>query len=164
MKKHVREVHPGLGYKCPRPNCGRILSRPMTHHPCQARPMELFLYHRLTGAKGENVKEMYKKWEEEELPELWKEHFKSPFQCPNPITPLPVDRPPRRPSPLERCYKRPATPASYDDLPKRRKPSTLSILPEEELDLQHDPVPISLELPPGFEVLSNPSGPCWCHL
>ena len=115
--------------------------------------MELFLYHQQTGAKGEKVKEIVKKWEEEELPKLWKEQFKSPFQCPNPITPLPVDQPPRRPSPLERCYKRTATPASYDDLPKRRKPSTLSSLPEEELDLQHDPVPFSLELSTNIKVI-----------
>ena len=53
VKRHVREVHSGFGYKCPRPKCGRVLSRHMRHHPCEAQPRELFLYHRQTGARGE---------------------------------------------------------------------------------------------------------------
>ena len=87
---------------------------------------------------------------------MWKEHFKSPFQSPKPVTPLPADPPARRPSPLERCDKRPSTQASYNDPPKRRK-SNMRSLPEEELDLQHDPVPISLDLPSGIEIQPNPA-------
>ena len=151
VKRHVREVHSGFGYKCPRPKCGTVLSRHMRHHPCEAQPRELFLYHRQTGARGEKAERMLKQWEEEELPKKWKEHFKSPFESPEPVTPLPADPPARRPWPLERCHKRPSTPASYNDPPKRRK-SNVRSLPEEELDLQHDPVPISLDLPSGIEI------------
>ena len=156
VKRHVREVHSGFGYKCPRPLCGRVLSRHMRHHPCEAQPRELFLYHRQTGARGEKAERMLKQWEEEELPKMWKEHFKNPFKSPEPVTPLPADPPARRPSPLERCHKRPSNPASYNDPPKRRK-SNMCSLPEEELDLQHDPVPISLDLPSGIEIQPNPA-------
>ena len=156
VKRHVREVHSRFGYKCPRPLCGRVLSRHMRHHPCEAQPRELFLYHRQTGARGEKAERMLKQWEEEELPKMWKEHFKNPFKSPEPVTPLPADPPARRPSPLERCHKRPFTPASYNGPPKRRK-SNMCDLPEEELDLQHDPVPITLDLPSGIEIQPNPA-------
>ena len=87
---------------------------------------------------------------------MWKEHFKNQFKSLEPVTPLPADPPARRPSPLERCHKRPSTPASYNDPPKRRK-SNMCDLQEEELDLQHDPVPISLDLPSGIETQPNPA-------
>ena len=128
----------------------------MTHSPCKARPMDLFLYHRETGAKGERAEEMLRKWEEERLPEMFKVYFKSPFQVPKPVSPLPAER---RRSPLENCYKRPAPKVSYNIPPKKpreSKPAATATV-EDDLDLGHDPVPISLDVPPGFETRPNPS-------
>ena len=128
----------------------------MTHSPCKARPMDLFLYHRETGAKGERAEEMLRKWEEERLPEMFKVYFKSPFQVPKPVSPLPAER---RRSPLENCYKRPAPKVSYNIPPKKpreSKPAATATI-EDDLDLGHDPVPISLDVPPGFETRPNPS-------
>ena len=128
----------------------------MTHSPCKARPMDLFLYHRETGAKGERAEEMLRKWEEERLPEMFKVYFKSPFQVPKPVSPLPAER---RRSPLENCYKRPAPKVSYNIPPKKpreSKPAATATV-EDDLDLGHDPVPISLDVPPGFEARPNPS-------
>ena len=46
---------------------------------------------------------------------------------------------------------------SYNDPTKSKKPSvnTVNSLPEEEQDLQHDLVPISLDLPAGIEIQPN---------
>ena len=111
VKKHLKEVHSGFEYKCPRPRCGKILPRPMSHSPCDARPMEMILYHRETGAKGEAAEKMLNKWQEERLPILWQEAFKSPFEVPKPISPL-SNGPERLASPLERCYSRGKRPAN----------------------------------------------------
>ena len=118
--------------------------------------MDLFLYHRETGAKGERAEEMLRKWEEERLPEMFKVYFKSPFQVPKPVSPLSAER---RRSPLENCYKRPAPKVSYNIPPKKpreSKPAATATV-EDDLDLGHDPVPISLDVPPGFEARPNPS-------
>ena len=123
VKKHLKGVHSGFAYKCPRPRCGKILPRPMSHSRCDARPMEMILYHRETRANGEAAKKMLNKWQEERLPSLWQEAFKSPFEVPNRISPLPSG-PERLASPLEKCYnrgKRSASQTTYNEPPKRIK-------------------------------------------
>ena len=98
---------------------------------------------------------MLRKWEEERLPWMYKVYFKSPFQAPKPVSPL---LPERRRSLLENCYKRPAPKASYNDPAKKARESKLAnATAEDDLDLGHDLVPISLDVPPGFEARPNPS-------
>ena len=145
VKKHLKEVQSGFGYKCPRPRCGKILPRPVNHSPYDARPMEMILYHPETGANGEAAEKMLNKWQEERLPSLWQEAIKSPFEVPKPISPLP-NGPERLASPLEKCYnrgKRPASQTTYNEPPKRINRVEGPV--EDELDLRSDPVAICLE-------------------
>ena len=145
VKKHLEEQHSGYTYKCSR--CATMKVRRMKHVDCPATPQEMYLFHRVSGVKGAEAENGLKLFKEERMPSLWEETLRT--LLPTPISPLPPS-PPRLAPPLDKVYRNKLS-KKYQ---KERSEKTATPLPakrrrciEEDLDLQHDPVEISLDQP-----------------
>ena len=66
-----------------------MLARRQAHIDCPARPKELILFHRKTGARGAEAQALLQQYKEEKMPQLWEERHKKQPLLPNPIRPLP---------------------------------------------------------------------------
>ena len=131
-----------------------MLARRQAHIDCPARPKELILFHRETGARGAEAQALLQQYKEEKMPQLWEERLKKQPLLPNPISPLPKT-PIRLKTPLEKVHRHyPEKRIMYS--PSEATPNKRSKLnaPAEDLDLQHDPVEISLEQPDEVFVVS----------
>ncbi|MEW8542112.1 MAG: hypothetical protein AB2693_01140, partial [Candidatus Thiodiazotropha sp.] len=118
---------------------------------CPAWPKEMFLFHRQTGLKGAEAEKQLTEFKERKMPLLWEETWRRSPLLPTPISSL-HPTPPRLASPLDKVYRTKITKgysnkrtaaveASTHHSPVKRR------CLEEDLDLQHDPVEISLEQP-----------------
>ena len=137
----------------------------MSHIHCRALPHDLELFHKQSGKKGKEAEVILNKWRDEEMPNHWEETIQPPdglAKFPARLSPLPSS-PLRVKSPVEQVNPG-KTPMSYSRKVATKRPAKASATESsaaaqakrsklenpEDIDLQHDPMDISLGLPLEF--------------
>ena len=137
----------------------------MSHIHCRALPHDLELFHKQSGKMGKEAEVILNKWRDEEMPNHWEETIQPPdglAKFPARLSPLPSS-PLRVKSPVEQVNPG-KTPMSYSRKVATKRPAKASATESsaaaqakrsklenpEDIDLQHDPMDISLGLPLEF--------------